>query len=470
MAPNLSDPDLIQRVDRTAEQLASYAEAVQFSDLSPGAIHAVKRSVLDSIGCALGAFNAQPMKALRALASRVSAIAPATLFGTDIRTSPEWAGLVNGAMVRYLDFSDDYFGGAGDVGPHPSDNIGSIVAAVESTGSGGKALVVGIAVAYEICAQLLDHFSIYGDGWDYPILHSISTALAVGNVWGLSGTQMRNALGIAVVANVCLAETRLGEISNWKGIAGPNGSRSGLLAALMAEEGITGPRAAFEGQAGLVKQLKCSFDLGSLRHDRAAWKIEGTYFKHLPVGYGIQLPVAIALRARKDIMVECIDSICVHVDKRAVVDRALHPNLWNPASRETADHSAPYLIAAALVDGVIDEQTFAPERYRDPALLSLVEKITIVEDPRYTASFPGTIECRFEITLNSGAVVTIHDQNPKGHPANPMSDAELETKFQAQTDRVLSSRQSRALIDAVWNLEDLADLGKLFSLMRIARR
>ena len=453
-------------MDRTAEQLATYAQRLRYSDLSPGAVHAVKRSVVDSIGCALGAFDAEPMQAVRVVASRVSATAPATVIGTNIRTSPEWAALANGAMVRYLDFSDDYFGGHGDVGPHPSDNIGALLAAVESTCLNGKALVVSVALAYEVCAQLLDQFSVYGNGWDYPILHSISTALAVGNVIGLTDDQMRNALGIAVVSNVCLAETRLGEISNWKGIAGPNGSRSGLLAALLAKEGITGPHAPFEGHAGLAKQLKCSFSLNTFGGGNTPFKVEGTFFKHLPVGYGIQLPVAIALQLRDRVRLDDIESICVHVDKRAVVDRAFHPNLWNPTSRETADHSAPYLIAAALVDGHITHETFTPARYRDPAILSLTQKIRMAEDPQYSAIFPRAIECRFEVALNSGAVVTVRQQNPKGHPANPMSDQELEAKFLRQIAGTIDESQSRALLDALWNLEKLDGLNELFPLMR----
>ncbi|MBI4189183.1 MAG: MmgE/PrpD family protein [Betaproteobacteria bacterium] len=454
-------------MDKTTEQFVGYATDLRYSDLTSQAIHAVKRSVLDSVGCALGAFRAEPIKAVRALASRVSATAPATVIGTQIKTAPEWAAFASGAMVRYLDFNDDYFGGSGDAGPHPSDNIGGLLAAAESAGVDGKALVLGIALAYETCGQLVDHVSIYTDGWDYPILHSISTALGAGNIMGLSRKQMGNALGLAIVPNICLSETRLGDVSNWKGFAGPNGSRNGLFAAFLAKEGITGPPTPFEGKAGFMKQLNCSFELGAFGGGQTAFKVEGTFFKHLPVRYDVQLPVGIALEVRDRVKLADIESICVYLEKRSVVTRAYHPNLWNPISRETADHSGPYLIGAVLVDGGITEKTFTPERYRDPAILGLIQKIRMEEDPQYTATFPRTINSRFEVTLKSGAVITVHKENPKGHPANPMSDQELEAKFLKQVDSVLAKKQSRALLDALWKLEELDDFNKLFSLMQV---
>lgn len=455
-------------MDKTTERFATYAADLRYSELTPQAIHAVKRSVLDSIGCALGAFNAGPVKALRALASRVSSTTPATVIGTQIRTSPEWAALASGAMIRYSDFSDDYFGGMGDTAPHPSDNIGGLLAAAESTGVDGATLVLGIALAYEACGQLADHATLRSHGWDHPLLHSISTALGAGKVMGLSRDQLGNALGLAIVPHVCLFETRLGDISNWKGLAGPNGSRNGLFAAMLAEQGITGPPKPFEGKAGFMKQLDNPFTLGAMGSAHTGYKVEGTFFKYIPVRYEMQLPIWVALELRKQVKPEDIESICVFVEKRTVNSRADHPECWNPMSRETADHSGPYLIGAALVDGGITAKSFTPERYRDPTILGLIQKIRMEEDKNYTASFPATFDCRFEVTLKSGKAVTIHQQNPKGHPANAMSDSELEEKFLRQVDSVILKKQAHALLDQLWELEKLGDIRALFSLMQVA--
>jgi 2-methylcitrate dehydratase len=456
-------------MDGIAELLSTYAKGLRYSDLTRRAIHAAKRSIVDSMGCALSALAARPMQALCALAGRVSATSPATVIGTNIRTSPEWAALVNGALVRYRDFSDDYFGGKADVGPHPSDNIGSIMAAVESSALDGRALVLGTVLTYEIGGRLTDQFSIYRQGWDYTILHAISSSLAVGRVLDLTDDQMRNALGIAVVSNVALAQTRHGEISNWKGIAGPNASRCGLTAALLAKEGITGPRAPFEGRAGLMKQLNHSFELSEFGGADTDFKIEGTFFKNFPVRYETQLPIEIALGLRRDVEVDEIASITVFTESSSVVDRIGNPDLWDPMGRETADHSAPYLIAAALVDGAITDATFTPERYRDNVILALTDKIRMVEDPGYTANFPVTMSCRFEIALKSGRALTVQQQNPKGHPANAMTDQDINGKFMKLVQPILGDRRSEELMDVLWRIDDLKDMASMFSLATVPR-
>ena len=135
-------------------------------------------------------------------------------------------------------------------------------------------------------------------------------------------------------------------------------------------------------------------------------------------------------------------------------------------SRETADHSAPYLIAAALVDGAISGETFTPQRYRDKVILALTDKIRMAEDPEYTASFPGSMNCRFEITLKSGAALVVHQENPKGHPANAMTDRDLNAKFMQLVEPILGSGRSHELLDVLWRLEQLKDMTPLFSLAR----
>ena len=461
-------------MDKTREKLVTYASDLSYSDLTPKAIHAVKRSVVDSIGCAIGAFDAEPVVAARNLASQVTAARPATIIGTQIKSSPELAAFANSAMIRYADFNDDYFGGDGAFGPHPSDNTGAILAAAESAGVDVRTLILGIVIAYEICCQMVDHTHLHPArapvrGWDYPILHSIATAVGAGKVLGLSLEQMRNALSLAVVPNICLNQTRFGNLSNWKSLAGPNACRNGLFATLAAKEGITGPAEPFEGKAGYMKQLPDQFELvGAFGGNGTPFKIEGNYFKALPVRYGGQLIIWTALELRNKVKLQDIEAICVYIEDRPsrIVSRADHPEYWDPVTRETADHSYPYLVGAALIDGEITARTFTPERYRDPAVLALVQKIRLAGDKEYNND-PWTYDCRIEATLKSGAVITVHQTNPKGHPANPMSDAEIEEKFLKQVDAMLPEKQSRALLDQLWELEKLNDIQRLFALMLV---
>lgn len=458
-------------MDKTTETFAAYAAGLSYTDLTADAIHATKRCVVDALGCALGAFDADPVKAVRTLAAQVSALQPATLIGTQLKSSPELAGFVNGTMIRYSDFSDDYFGGNGmQAGPHPSDNIGSILAITEAVGGSGKTLMLGIALAYEVCDQLVDHAVMNPRGWDYPVMHSVGTALGAGKVLGLSQPQLANALGLAVVPNICLGQTRKGDLSNWKGMAGPNGSRNGLFAAMLAKQGITGPAEPFEGKAGLMKQLGVSFELGKFGGNGVPFKIEGNYFKFLPVMYSAQLLIWTALELRKKITIEDIASIRVYVSAYHLTIDAFDPARWDPKTRETADHSGPYLIGAALVDGKITAATMTPHRFRDPAILTLIKKIKLAEDTAYTAAYPRVLNCRIEATLKSGRVVTAHQTNPKGHPANPMSDQEIDDKFLSQAGHLLTEKQLRTLLDSLWNLERLDNLGALFSMMVVKMR
>jgi 2-methylcitrate dehydratase len=456
-------------VDHTGEAFVTFAHELKFSDLTDGAIHAAKRSLIDSIGCAFGSFDADSSRALRHLASQVTATSPATVIGTNLRTAPDYAALTNGAMIRYLDYSDDYFGGAGDIGPHPSDNIGGVLAAAESAGADGRALILGIVIAYEACAQLTDRVNHGGakPTWDYTTLHAISTSLGAARVLGLTREQMRDALALATVSNITLLQTRHGELSNWKGIAGPNGSRNGLFAAMLAREGITGPDAPFEGKAGWMKHLKMPFELGPFGGGGRPFKVEGIYYKFFPIRYSAQLMVWVALELREKVNVANIASICVYVPKRYVTSRADAPEHWNPTTRETTDHSFPFLIAASLIDGAINGRTFTPECFRDPAILALADKVTMAEDPEFSRAFPEDYKVRFEVTMKSGDVVKVQQANSKGHPRNPMSDTEIDDKFLRQADSLLPRKQSRALLPELWQLEKQSGFGRLFELMRV---
>ena len=408
------------------------------------------------------------------MAAQVTAVKPATIIGTQIRSSPEMTAFANSAMIRYADFNDDYFGGDGAFGPHPSDNTGAILAATQSAGADVKTFILGTVVAYEICCQMVDHTHLHPPrapvrGWDYPTLHSIATAVGASKVMGLSLEQMRNALSLAIVPNIPLNQTRFGNLSNWKSLAGPNACRNGLFATLAAREGITGPAEPFEGKAGYMNQLPDHFEMKvDFGGKGLPFKIEGTYFKALPVRYGGQLIIWVALELRKKINLQDVEALSIIIEDRPsrIVARADHPEYWDPQTRETADHSYPYLVGAALVDGEITKKTFTPERFRDPTILSVVQKIRLAGDQAYNND-PWTYDCRIEATLKSGAVVTAHQTNPKGHPANPMTDADIEEKFLKQVDGILPAKQSRALLDQLWELEKLHDFEKLFTLMQV---
>lgn len=460
----------IDVVDSVVRGFTDFTTTLEFEDIGKAAIRAAKRCLLDAIGCALSAHGTSVIAALESVAATASSARPATIFGSTIHTTPDLAAFVNGSMIRCLDFNDDYFGtnesnAHGNNGPHPSDNIGGVLAAAQIAGADGRSALLGIVIAYEVCGQLVDEVVLRTNGWDYTIFHAVATSAATSRLLGLSAEQTANAIRLAVVPNLALHETRIGTLSNWKGLAGPNGSRNGFFAALLAEAGITGPELAFAGAQGFMRQVNHSFSLGPFGGNARPFRIENTYFKHLPMRYEMQLPVQMAMELRKSVDPSAIAKLRVLMEKKSVASRELQPALWRPSTPETADHSGPYLIASALVHGVVDESSFEPQSLCDPTVLQVIDTIELIEDLNYTALFPWPMSCRFEIELTNGESVTVVGENPKGHPLNPMSDEELEAKFHAQTEPRLGPVRTSELLQTIGSLEKESSLGRLFDLM-----
>ena len=177
--------------DSVVRDFTSFVTQVSYADVPETARAAAKRCLLDAVGCGIAGAQTDVVRALRTVAATATSTRPATLFGTSIQTTPEMAAFVNGSAIRCLDFNDDYFGtdesnAHGDTGPHPSDNIGGVLAAAQIAGATGAETILGLVIAYEVCGQLVDEVVIRGNGWDHPTFHSIATAAAASRLLGLS--------------------------------------------------------------------------------------------------------------------------------------------------------------------------------------------------------------------------------------------------------------------------------------------
>ncbi len=233
-----------------AQRFAAYATSLRFVDLPADVVHEVKRRVIDSLGCALGAWSAEPAMIARRVASGFSATRGATLWGTRHIAPPDWAAFANGVLVRYLDYNDTYLS---KEPAHPSDNIPAAIAVAESAGSSGADLIAAIVAAYEVQCRLCDARSIRAIGWDHVTYGCFSTAVAASKLMKLDVERTRHAIGIAGVSSAALRQTRVGELSHWKGCAFANAARQGIYAAMLAREGMTGPAPIFEGTMGFEK-------------------------------------------------------------------------------------------------------------------------------------------------------------------------------------------------------------------------
>jgi 2-methylcitrate dehydratase len=446
-----------------ANRLAEYASGLRFEQLDAATVHEVRRRLIDSLACALGAYDAGAPQVARRVASRVTAKPGASFLGGKNKTSPDLAAFCNGILFRYLDYNDTYL----SLEPaHPSDNFAAVLAAAEAAGANGREVITAAVLAYEIQCRMCDAASIRKHGWDHVTYGAFSTAAAAAKLFGLKADQILQALNLAGTPNVTLRQTRAGELSEWKGCAFANASRNGVFAALLAADGLTGPAPIFEGEMGFFKQVSGPFSLPKLggesgNHD---FMIKKTSIKFWPAEYHSQSAIHVALELRRSIPDRSqIATIDIESFDAAVDIIGKDPEKWRPKTRETADHSLPYCTVVALVDGDVTLKSFSDERLRDESLLDLVARTKIHRNAELTARYPKGIPNRVTVTLKDGSQHTAENEFPRGHDQNPMSDDEVADKFRRNADGRLDRAAQDRVLDLCWRLEALDDVSKLFT-------
>lgn len=453
-----------------SQRLAAYAHRLSYDHLDEQTRHEVRRRVIDSFACALGAHPSPVVRIARKVASRVSADPGATYLGGTRKTSPEWAAFVDGILFRYLDYNDTYL----SLEPaHPSDNLAAVLAVAESVGSSGKEVMTALVLAYEIQCRLCDASSIRARGWDHVTYGAFSTSLAAGKLLGLDVERLTQAANIAGTPHIAIRQTRAGELSEWKGCAFANASRNGIVSALLAAEGLTGPSPLFEGELGFFKQVSGPFELPFLdRNEPGDFMINKTSIKFWPAEYHSQSAIHAALEMREQLLKQhpgqpiedLVTSFDIYSFDAAVDIIGKDPEKWRPKTRETADHSLPYCTAVALLDGDVTLASFSDDRLNDPRVLKLLDKIKIHRDAELTKRYPRGIPNRLVATLGDGSTVTTENEFPRGHDQNPMSDVEVTAKFQRMADGLMSESAQDQFLDTCWKLDSLTSVAPLVSL------
>ncbi len=451
-------------MDKTTEKLAAYVTSLRYEELTPDAVRATEKLILDTFGCAIGGFGSASAGIARRLAARCSSTPPARVWGTGELTSVEAAAFANGVMARYLDFNDTFM--SQEVA-HPSDMIPAILAVADAHHASGREALAAIAVAYEVFAVFADACSLWDKGWDHGLYIGFGVAAGAGQLLGLTREQMGDAIAIASAPNVPHRQTRSGALTMWKGCAAPAAARAAVFAAELAREGMTGPSAAFEGRHGVWDQVTGPFELGAFGGGGRPFAVERSGIKYFPTEYHSQVPLGLILKLREKVAVDDIDAVHVETYHFTYSEIGSEPEKWRPTTRETADHSLPYMLAAALSDGGISVDTFSEQRIRDPKLPPLMDRIRISENPEFTRKSPASMECRIEITTKQGERHVEAASYPKGHAKNPMTEAEVEEKFRALCRGSMPAERSEALLNAVWALDRARDVGELLELIRV---
>jgi 2-methylcitrate dehydratase len=294
----------------------------------------------------------------------------------------------------------------------------------------------------------------------------LGVAAGAAKLLGLTLQQTGDALAIAVSSNIASRQTRSGELSMWKGCATASAARAGVFAAMLAAEGMTGPTAAFEGKHGIRDQVSGPFDLAALGDNGNGYGIERTSLKFFPSEYHSQAPLALALQLREKVALTDIEAVGVQTYHTCYSEIGSEPEKWNPQTRETADHSLPYLLALALTDGTIGTDSFSAEKMRNPALRQLMQRIRIAEDPAYTREYPARLITQIAIVTRSGQRFVDTASYARGHAKNPMSDAEIDLKFNRLAEMLLSAQRRAVLLQQLREIDSCADIGTVVDNMR----
>jgi 2-methylcitrate dehydratase len=415
------------------QKLAHFVSTASFDKLSADALEQLKIRVLDTLGVAIGALDAEPIVAIRTLVDDLGGTPQATMIGGG-KTSIDRAAFVNVALSRYLDFMDAYLA-KGETG-HPSDNLGAVLAASESVDGSGAEFLTALAVAYQVQARLSDVAPVRAHGFDHTVQGAYASAAAVAKALRLTEAQTANAIAISGTANNALRVTRTGNLSNWKGLAYPNTAKEGTFAALLASRGITGPELVFEGNKGFKESIAGPFTIDWSKEDLE--RVRMTIVKK----HNAEIHSQSALDAALDIRAQLISdpagfdaTLIQKVRLRtfavaySIIGGGEEGDKHSIRTKEEADHSLPYLLAAALLDGEVNPAQFTPERIVADDIQRLLAVVEVAPDDGFSARFPAEMPADLEVTLTDGTVLRSVQSSYEGFHTNPMSWDVARAKF-----------------------------------------
>jgi 2-methylcitrate dehydratase len=447
-----------------AQLLADYAVKLRYEDLPTDVVRTVKRTIIDTIGCAIGGYEASPSQIAIKLARNVSATPGATIFCSGTKTSHDLAVFANGVMIRFLDFNDGYITPKG--GGHPSDTLASLLSTSEVMGASGRDLITATALAYEVFCKLADVLDTRSIGLDQATILGPAAVVGASRLMGLTAEQMTHAIGITVGGNTAINQGRVGTLSNWKDFACAEASRKAIFSAQLAQAGMTGPAQVFEGRLGFFNAImRKPFEPPKLGEP---YGIMRAFTKRFPLGQYSQTVAEAAAQSRAFFKsTDEIAEINIRVSQNAIKIMADSPDKWRPQSHETADHSMPYSAAVVLIYGTIDEHYYEDPYLHDERLLALVARVRAIHSPEADLHERDYNLCDFELVLKSGERKAVRVEYHRGHFKNPMTDAEMEEKFRSLARKHLAADRIDALLRQLWALENMPKAGALIEMTKV---
>jgi 2-methylcitrate dehydratase len=454
---NSTSPTLVQH-------LARFAVRASWDDVPRMAREQLKIRVLDSVACALGALDGEPVRLVRALVGELDAGGRCSLIGGG-SASPDRAALYNSALVRYLDFNDSYL--ARGETCHPSDNLGAVLAAAEYAGASGPDFLAALALAYQVQCRLSDVAPVRDAGFDHVTQGAYAVAAGCARALGLDADHAASAIAIAGTAFNALRVTRTGRLSHWKGLAYPAMAGAALEATLLAARGITGPLEVFEGEKGFMDAVAGYFELDW--ETEALDRVARTILKQYNAEIHSQSVLEAVLGLRTEAQLDGADVARVEVDVFDVAYRIIgggeEGDKTIVRTKEEADHSLPYLVAVALLDGQVLPAQFLPARIAAPDVQALLHQVTVRADEGFSRRFPAEMPCRVRITRRDGGVLAAERSDYPGFVTGGRTWEAARAKLEALAGSSTSAGFRDQLATTISRLDEIsvAELTRLLA-------
>ncbi len=449
------------------QSLAEFVAARSFEDLSEAARAQLKVRVLDALGCALGALDGPPVRRVLAQVSELGGNGLCTVIGGG-KTAPDRASFANGALVRYLDFNDSYL--AKGETCHPSDNLSAVLAGCEYAGGTGRDLMTALAIAYQVQCRLSDEAPVRAKGFDHTVQGLYGLAAGISKALGLDREKTAHAIAIAGTAFNALRVTRTGALSNWKGLAYPNAGFGAMHAAFLAKHGITGPLEVFEGNKGFMDAIAGRFHIDWSREDLE--RVTRTIVKRFNAEIHSQSAIEGILELKREGEFGADDVKQIELETFDVAYNIIgggeEGDKTRVRTKEEADHSLHYMLAAAVLDDQVMPAQYRPERIGGEDIQSLLRKITVHPDAELSRRFPEEMACRLKVTLRVGRVLVKEKKDYEGFHTRPMSFQHVVHKFDGLAGAHADAKLRSDIIHAVESLESIR-VSELVALLANAR-
>jgi 2-methylcitrate dehydratase len=444
------------------EALAKYAARASFADLSAESRRQLPVHILDSLGCCIAALGAGPIQACREQVAEFGGAGSCTLIGGG-KANPVYAAFWNTALVRYVDFMDNFL--APTETCHTADNFGTVLSAAEYANGSGRDLMLGLALGYTVQSRFVDHANFMTAGFDHTAQLAFSLGAAAGRMLGLSEQQIANAIAMAAVSDASFAVVRAKPLSQWKGLASAQSALGSMNTLFLARRGVQGPLRVIEGPLGIdhLLRMKIHIDWDKQGYEGVTESTIKKYNSMIHTQSAVHCMVELARQNKLDtgkvLSIEAeVFQLCYDFAGGGLygVDRVIQ-------TKEQADHSLPYLLAVALLDGDVMPAQFEPDRIIKPDVQGLLKKVSVRPNHAFTDEYPRKMPARITVRLQDGKVIEHEVQDYPGLASHPFTWEDSALKF----DRLVAGRADdglcRDIKAAVRSLENIQvmDLMKL---------